>query len=125
MSNTKNTKNKNLNIYALSVCRHGAVKYCDSTWNERHVRSTTAAQPQKFPSQASLSLSLSAMAYVVHQHVRQHSNGRLSVMHTIANVETPFSRHRHPVDLKTETIQAEKPKHEATSPRITTSSGKQ
>ena len=65
------------------------------------------------------------MTYVVHQQVRQHSNGWLSMMHTIADVETPLSRHRHPVHLDMVTIHAEKVEPIASSPRVTISSGKQ
>ena len=36
------------------------------------------------PPVAPLSVPVCTMAHVVHQHVRQHSNGRLSVMHAIA-----------------------------------------
>lgn len=47
------------------------------------------------------------------------------MMHTVADVETPLSRHRHPVHLKTVGIHVGKAKHGAGRSRITTSSGKQ
>lgn len=53
----------------------------------------------KNPTPQALPLALGRVAYVMHQQIRQHARGRLSVMHAVQDVETPLLRHAHPVDL--------------------------